>query len=541
MSWQRATTVDALAAGPVVFHQSPSQIVLYRVEDQVFAIDNRCPHEGYPLAEGTLDEHCQLTCNWHNWKFRLADGVCLLGGDHVRAYDVKIEAGEVWIDLSLPDPQVQQAGILHGFETAFQQRDTGRICRELTRLEFHRLDPEEALRRAIAWSYDRLEFGTTHAYAATADWLALADRYADDWERRLVCLAEAVDHMAHDALRRPRYPYAEGSVMFSSDAFQEAVENEDSATAAALVRYGLAEGLHFDTLEHDFTRAALQHYNDFGHSLIYVQKTGELIVRLGAECEAWLLPALARHLCYATREDLIPEFKGVAAALAALPARAGEQVEQPSLSGLQTGGVRGALSWVSTNLKTHCVTAVFDALLQANAQNQVGFDTSYQDSFDRPVNDSVGWLSFTHALTFSQAVAAQCDKFPDQWPRGLLQMACFVGRNQRFLDPRIDWEKWQVADAESYLKEVQQRLLDHGLRDPIFSAHLLKTTMAVERLISDCQPDTAVWLLAALRRFLESPLKQKHIRRLARQAIDLVGRDFPGCSGATEEGQRWKP
>ena len=74
MSWQRATTWDALAAGPVVFHQSPLQIVLYRVEEQVFAIDNRCPHEGYPLAEGTLDEQCQLTCNWHNWKFDLVTG-----------------------------------------------------------------------------------------------------------------------------------------------------------------------------------------------------------------------------------------------------------------------------------------------------------------------------------------------------------------------------------------------------------------------------------------------------------------------------------
>ena len=531
MSWQRATTWDALAAGPVVFHQSPLQIVLYRVEDQVFAIDNRCPHEGYPLAEGTLDEQCQLTCNWHNWKFRLSDGVCVLGGDHVRVYDVKIEAGDVWIDLSSPDPQVQQAGILNGFQTAFRKRDTGRICRELTRLEFHRLDPQEALRSAIAWSHDRLEFGTSHAYAATADWLTLADRYTDDWERRLICLAEAVDHIAHDALRRPRYPYATVSAAFSTGAFQEAVEKEDSVTAEGLVHRALAEGLHFDNLEPDFTRAALQHYNDFGHSLIYVQKTGELIARLGAECEAWLLPALTRHLCYTTREDLIPEFKGITAALAALPARAGEQATPPSLSGLQKGGVRGALSWVTTHLQTHGIPVLFDALLQANARNQVGFDTSYQESFDRPVNDSVGWLSFTHALTFSQAVAAQCGKFTQQWPRGLLQMACFVGRNQRFLDSQIELAAWQVTDATAYLAQVREGLLDHGMRDPIISAHLLKTTMAVERLVSDCQPDTAVWLLAALRRFLESPFKQKHIRRLARQAIDLVGRDFPGPTG----------
>lgn len=531
MNWRSVAAETDVSNGRLVVKQGSLQILLLKTDSGWYAIDNRCPHEGYPLAEGTLDEQCQLTCNWHNWKFRLADGACVLGGDHVRAYDVKVEAGEVWIDLSLPDPQVRQASILNGFETAFQKRDTGRICRELTRLEFHRLNPEEALCRAIAWSHDRLEFGTSHAYAATADWLALADRYAEDWERRLVCLAEAVDHMAHDALRRPRYPYAETSAAFSPRAFQEAVEQEDSATAEALVHCALAEGLHFDTLEHDFTCAALQHYNDFGHSLIYVQKTGELIARLGAACEVWLLPALARHLCYATREDLIPEFKGVTAALAALPARAGEQVERPSLSGLQTGGVCGALSWVTTTLKTHCVAAVFDALLQVNARNQVGFDTSYQESFDRPVNDSVGWLSFTHALTFSQAVAVQCGKFPDQWFRGLLQMACFVGRNQRFLDSQIELAEWQVTDATAYLEQVCERVLDHGMRDPIISAHLLKTAMAVERLISDCQPDTAVWLLAALRRFLESPLKQKHIRRLARQAIDLVGRDFSKRTG----------
>jgi len=33
-------------------------------------------------------------------------------------------------------------------------------------------------------------------------------------------------------------------------------------------------------------------------------------------------------------------------------------------------------------------------------------------------------------------------------------------------------------------------------------------------------------LLAALNRFLKSPLKTKHVRRTARQAIQLVSRDF---------------
>ncbi|MAV35282.1 MAG: hypothetical protein CMJ59_07465 [Planctomycetaceae bacterium] len=66
MSWNRATTLDALSGGPVVFHQSPIQVALFRVGDEIFAVDNRCPHEGYPLAEGTVDDSsCALTCNQH--------------------------------------------------------------------------------------------------------------------------------------------------------------------------------------------------------------------------------------------------------------------------------------------------------------------------------------------------------------------------------------------------------------------------------------------------------------------------------------------
>ena len=57
----------------------PHQLVVGRSEtDGVFALDNRCPHEGYPLAQGDL-KGGELTCCWHNWKFDVADGACLIG------------------------------------------------------------------------------------------------------------------------------------------------------------------------------------------------------------------------------------------------------------------------------------------------------------------------------------------------------------------------------------------------------------------------------------------------------------------------------
>ena len=48
----------------------------------------------------TLDGSCVLTCNWHNWKFRLEDGENLYGGDRLRTYPVEIRGDDIWIDLT---------------------------------------------------------------------------------------------------------------------------------------------------------------------------------------------------------------------------------------------------------------------------------------------------------------------------------------------------------------------------------------------------------------------------------------------------------
>jgi len=52
-----------------VFKARKKQILLMGVKGQIFAIDNRCPHEGYPLSKGFANDNCVITCNWHNWKW----------------------------------------------------------------------------------------------------------------------------------------------------------------------------------------------------------------------------------------------------------------------------------------------------------------------------------------------------------------------------------------------------------------------------------------------------------------------------------------
>ncbi|MEO7852695.1 MAG: Rieske (2Fe-2S) protein, partial [Rubrivivax sp.] len=83
--WVDAINVARLReAGPTSVKLRGRQIALFAHDGSVLACNNRCPHEGYPLCEGTLDSAGLLTCQWHNWKFDLRTGANRYGGDALR-------------------------------------------------------------------------------------------------------------------------------------------------------------------------------------------------------------------------------------------------------------------------------------------------------------------------------------------------------------------------------------------------------------------------------------------------------------------------
>lgn len=50
-------------------------VAVCRVGDEVFVVDNTCPHAGGPLGDGDLDGHL-LACPFHGWTFDVRTGVC---------------------------------------------------------------------------------------------------------------------------------------------------------------------------------------------------------------------------------------------------------------------------------------------------------------------------------------------------------------------------------------------------------------------------------------------------------------------------------
>ncbi|MBC8196303.1 MAG: Rieske 2Fe-2S domain-containing protein [Candidatus Marinimicrobia bacterium] len=56
----------------IIIHDG-TPIAVFKVENEFFAIDNRCPHRGASLGDGPIQDEI-ITCIWHSWKFSLKTG-----------------------------------------------------------------------------------------------------------------------------------------------------------------------------------------------------------------------------------------------------------------------------------------------------------------------------------------------------------------------------------------------------------------------------------------------------------------------------------
>ena len=519
--WTKAMTLSELdAAGKAVVKLDGKQILLIKSGEKIYACNNRCPHEGFPLAEGTMSEGCILTCNWHSWRFNLDDGETLVGGDALRHYPYDIRDGEIWLDLADPPPEVVRAKALAGLREAFDEHDYERIARELARFERAEGDPLEALSLALNWAMDGLEFGTTHAQAAAPDWLSLRTRMkTSDPIEHLIPVVEIIGHLSWDVLmQKGPFPYVEEQAeAYDAGTFEQAIEDEDERAAIAQARAGLAEG-GAELLRPVLERASLRHYQNFGHSVIYLDKAYELYALLGKPAEAALFLPLVRSLCGTAREDLIPEFKTYGPALAGW---SDDGSDVPDPDAFRGTGVPGALKLVAKGAGNR--QGLYDALMYAAADAMLHYDARYRMHTDKPVQQNVDWLDFTHAITHLNAARKTCQSQPELWANTFLQTGCFLGRNAKFVDWEQDTSQWALDVQDGLIDEVLSSMLDHGEPLYIFPAHTLKLATALrEELALNPEAPWKPVALAALNRFVNEPIKKKHMRRAVTQAAKFV-------------------
>ncbi|MFB6172434.1 MAG: Rieske (2Fe-2S) protein [Haloarculaceae archaeon] len=91
-----------------------TEIAVFRIDDEFYAVANFCVHQGGPLCEGDLagkyeigddgwawthdSRQRNITCPWHGWKFDVTTGTSIDDDRYqVPTYDVEVEDGNVYV------------------------------------------------------------------------------------------------------------------------------------------------------------------------------------------------------------------------------------------------------------------------------------------------------------------------------------------------------------------------------------------------------------------------------------------------------------
>ena len=83
--------------GRLVLRGRHRPVLVVYDQGRVFALDNRCPHMGFPLHRGTIEDGV-LTCHWHHARFDLASGCTFdLWADDAPTCPVELRDDEVWV------------------------------------------------------------------------------------------------------------------------------------------------------------------------------------------------------------------------------------------------------------------------------------------------------------------------------------------------------------------------------------------------------------------------------------------------------------
>jgi nitrite reductase/ring-hydroxylating ferredoxin subunit len=94
-----ANTWEVRAERPFITRIGVKKIALFRIGDDIFAINDACPHAGGSLGLGDV-KGTLVTCRRHNWAFDVTSGLCP-GHDiyRVRTYEVEIRGKEVFVGI----------------------------------------------------------------------------------------------------------------------------------------------------------------------------------------------------------------------------------------------------------------------------------------------------------------------------------------------------------------------------------------------------------------------------------------------------------
>ena len=270
-------------------------VLLLLDQGKVYALDNRCPHMGFPLHRGTVSDGI-LTCHWHHAKFDLAGG-CTFDpfADDVTSFFAEIRDGAVWLD---PTPIEEERRTHWARKLDEGLKHNIRLVQAKSVIGLHELGSTwEIVKSAALFGVRNRADGWT---AGLSILTAMANVLPSlDPEDRAVALFQGLAHVASETEGEP--PNFDLEPLDTSETdpdrylawFRTFVDRRSSQASERTLRTAIHIGLPPTTVAEMILAACTDHlFLGVGHSLDFANKSFELLDHIGWEHAEEVLPAL---------------------------------------------------------------------------------------------------------------------------------------------------------------------------------------------------------------------------------------------------------
>jgi len=407
---RRAASLEELEAkGRLVVAVEGHTICLIEEEGEVFAIDNRCPHMGFPLHRGSVSDGI-LTCHWHHARFDLCTGGTFdQWADELRRFPVEVEDGEIYVDVTpRRDPvEHQRVRLQVGLE-----RDIALVVAKAA-IVLVDADPSgaDAFRSGLDFGVARRGGGWFRGLTTLSCLMNLVPRL--DADERPAALYHGLADVASDSAgEEPRFPLEplpgeEVEPARLARWFRRFVEVRDSEGAeralVSAVRVGASQAELADML---FAAATDHRYLDGGHTLDFVNKALEALDTAGWEHAEPVLASLPAQLAFAERMEESNAWRNPVD-LVALLEDAFERLPEPQGSG-QWGGrtelVEVLLGGEPAEILEALLAAVDEGASAVELASAVTFAAATRIARFPTSNEFGDWDTALHTFTFANAV-----------------------------------------------------------------------------------------------------------------------------------------
>ena len=381
----RAGTVsDVRGRGCTVVTGGGHAIAVFPWGEDFAAVDNRCPHMGFPLDRGTVNNGI-LTCHWHHARFDLSSGGTFDPfADDVRSFPVSVIDDEVWVNPSPPegDPVARWSRRL---EDGMEHNIRLVVAKSVLGLNSARADYRVPLIIAA-------KFGTTYSDAGWGQALSMMTcsanilryLYPDDGP---LALYQGIRHVASEcAGQPPRFlvdplPTGETRPEVFKEWFRGFIEVRDDEGAERCLRTAIELGVSQRQIaDMIFAAATDRVYIDAGHIVDFCNKAFELLDHIGWEHASQVLTSLVHGMATARRSEELNSWRNPIDLVSMV------QEARTALPGLWEAGAAKYGEWddedalVSTILEDDPVAtmgALKDAVRSGATAEQLGSAVAY--------------------------------------------------------------------------------------------------------------------------------------------------------------------